>query len=792
MKAVLLISSSLLGLIAQPAQAQSGAPGEGAGPQPTQDLSPASRRNPAQPGQADARASATDTAPAAPPAADGSNGDIVVTATRRNERLQDVPLSVTAFGQAELTKRGIVGFEGLARETPGVVLNKPSANFNNFTARGIATNSYGANLQSTVAIYVDELPISVTGNSTLIDPNLFDVERVEFLRGPQGTLFGSGSLSGALRVLNRNPDLDTVDASILIDEAVTKSDSPRSRANAMLNVPLVDGTLALRVVGFYRYEKGYLDNVGTGQHNANTLRDWGGRAILLWKPTDRLSARFLFSHEDSAPEDSSLAQPSLGRDKRNSFRPDLFTAKLTNYNATIEYQFDGARLSSSSTYSVYNQQFGADISATLGGAVPLSVQAGGPQRTFVEEARLISDPGGRWDWIIGGFYLNRELTATTLLRTSPAFLAAGGITGAQGPAGDAFQANVFKTRSHELAGFGELTYHVSDKLWATGGIRYGRTDAQTSTISGGFTAPAFFVQALFGIPGKLAIVPTPAAATPRVRGSRPSFKASISFKPMASLTTYATVATGFRAPIYNANAGLVSPINPNDLTIPTGASSDSLINYEVGLKGRFLDGKLVANLAAYYIDWNNIQVQGNRVSDAAQFTTNIGHAVSKGLEFEIVAKPVSALTFGASGSINDAKVTRVSASEAAISGAAVGARLTSPHFQGSAFAQLNFKLGSSAPAFFNATVQHVGAYPNAFPFTPGLPGVPNPGYGFTDAYQNVNLSLGATFGSLSATLYVENLLDDHSVTYLHPEAILSSRVGTLRPRTVGLRLGYAL
>lgn len=712
MKAPFLISSSLLGLIAMPvAAAQSPAP----------NTAPNTAAGPI----------ATD--PARPQSSDRTNGDIVVTATRRNERLQDVPLSVTAFDQAELTKRGIVGFEGLARETPGVVLNKPSANFNNFTARGIATNSYGANLQSTVAIYVDELPISVTGNSTLIDPNLFDVERVEFLRGPQGTLFGSGSLSGALRILNRNPDLNKLDASILIDEALTKSDSPRSRANAMINVPLADGTLALRVVGFYRYEEGYLDNVGTGQRNSNTLRDWGGRAILLWKPTDRLSARLLFSHEDSTPEDSSLTQPSLGRDRRSSFRPDLFTAKLTNYNATIEYQFDGARLISSSTYSNYKQQFGADISATLGGAVPLSVEAGGPQRTFVEEARLISDPGGRWDWIIGGFYLNRELTATTLLRTSPAFLTARGIAGAQGPAGDAFQANVFKTKSHELAGFGELTYHVSDRLWATGGIRYGRTDSRTSTLSGGFTAPTFFLQALFGIPGQLAIVPTPTAITPEVRGSRPSFKGSISFKPVASLTTYATVATGFRAPVYNANAGLVSPINPDDLAIPTGASSDNLINYEVGLKGRFLDGKLVANLAAYYIDWNNIQVGGNRVSDAAQFSTNIGHAVSKGVEFEIVAKPAAALTFGASGSLNDAKVTRVSASEAAISGAVVGARLAAPRFQGSAFAQFNFTLGSSAPGFFNATVQHVGAYPNSFPFTPGKPGVPNPGYGFTDA-----------------------------------------------------------
>ncbi len=247
----------------------------------------------------------------------GSLAEVVVTATRRSEPLQDVPLSITAFSQKDLTVKGIVGYEGLARETPGVVLNKPSANFNNFTARGIATNGYGANLQSTVAVYIDELPISTIGNTTVLDPNLFDVERIEFLRGPQGTLFGSGSLSGAMRILTKNPDLSAFDASALVDFGLTDGDSVRQRYNAMVNVPLVDEKLALRVVGFYRNEDGYLDNVGTGIRNSNTLVDRGGRAILLWEPIERLSLRFLVSHENSNPEDSSLTSPSLGREKRS-------------------------------------------------------------------------------------------------------------------------------------------------------------------------------------------------------------------------------------------------------------------------------------------------------------------------------------------------------------------------------------------------------------------------------------------------------------------------------------------
>ena len=229
------------------------------------------------------------------------NEDIVVTATRRSESLQDVPLSVTAFSQAQLTRKGIVGFEGLARETPGVIVNEASANFNNFSARGISTNGYSAGLQTTVAIYLDDLPLSTIGNTVTLNPNLFDVQRVEFLRGPQGTLFGSGSLSGALRIITKSPELGKFDESALVDIGETPDGgSVRQRYNAMVNVPLGD-TLALRVVGYYRNEGGWVDNIGTGVKNANKLVDWGGRATLLWRPNDRLDVKLLASYEDSDP-----------------------------------------------------------------------------------------------------------------------------------------------------------------------------------------------------------------------------------------------------------------------------------------------------------------------------------------------------------------------------------------------------------------------------------------------------------------------------------------------------------
>ena len=193
---------------------------------------------------------------------------------------------------------------------------------------------------------------------------------------------------------------------------------------------------------------------------------------------------------------------------------------------------------------------------------------------------------------------------------------------------------------------------------------------------------------------------------------------------------YGSVSTGYRTPVYNARAGTPGPL-PNDLVIPQGASSDKLVNYELGLKGRWLNGRLTAALAAYYIDWSNIQVQANRVSDSAQFATNIGGAY-------------------------------------------------------------NYKLGGNASGFTSFQIQHVGSFPNMFPNTPGTLGTRSPLYGFTDAYTHINLQSGVTIGELNVTLYVENLTNSRKTTYIHPEAFVYSRYGILRPRTFGIRIGYNL
>lgn len=739
---------------------------------------------------------AVETQDQAEPAADAArladqaaaeDGEIIVTATRRRARLQDVPLSVTAFNQEELTERGIVGFEGIAQNTPGVVINRPTQNFNNFTSRGINTNGYSAGLQSAVAIYVDELPISANGNSTILDPNLYDVERVEFLRGPQGTLFGSSSLAGAMRILTRSPDLDEFQASALVDFGLTGSDSVRQRYNAMINVPIIADNIGFRATGYYRNEDGWVNNIGTGIEDSNSLEAYGGRAMLLMQATDRLSVRLLASYENSAPADSGLINPLRGEFVRNSDRPDLFQGELTNYNVTVNYDFDFAELISSTTISIYDASFYVDLQGTFAGAFPFALDAFGFDDLLVQETRLVSAPGGRFDWTAGFFYFDKRRTVDFRYRSTPEFLAARGLTGLPNEYYNVFNSY---TDISEMAGFGELTYRFTDDLWVTGGLRYGTTTVQSFTRAGGYNSN-YLTLALFGLSNvPITITPIPAATGIRVNDDQLSYKASISWRPSPSITTYATISTGFRPPVVNANAGRVSTIDPTDIVIPPGATSDKLTNYEIGVKGRWLGGNLTANIAGYYIDWSNIQVQANRVSDTLQFATNIGGAESYGVEFELFARPVEGLSLTLNGSINEARVNDLTPSEAAISGAALGIRLSSPHLQGSATVRYDFALGGRATGWAAVNVSHVGSFPNQFPNVPGRPDLVAPTYDFTDAWTNVNLFAGTNIGTLSVTAYVENLLDDSSITYVHPEAFLDARYARLRPRTVGVRVGY--
>ena len=481
---------------------------------------------------------------------------------------------------------------------------------------------------------------------------------------------------------------------------------------------------------------------------------------------------------------------------RRTAQPDLFQSDLTAINVTVVADFGFAELTSSSTYSDLTGDFIVDLAGTYNQLVPFSLDAVGYDDIFVQEVRLASTHAGPVEWIIGGFYFDKRRDVDFDYRTTQAFLNQTNTTAFT----DLYYQR-FKnfTDISEKAVFGELTYRFSDSFWLTGGLRYGEVQVQTTTRGGGYNSNfltrgycTVFTALCGGFIPALTITPIQSSVGLLAKDDKLSWKASVSFKPSRNLTTYGTVSTGFRPPVVNARAGLPPPAaQPNDITIPAGASSDKLTNYEIGLKGSFFENRFTANLAAFYIDWNNIQVQANRVSDAIQFATNIGGAVSKGIEFELVARPVEGLRLQASGAYIDARIDDLTPTEAAISGAEDGIRLATPEFQGSATATYSFPVGDTETAFVTGNVAYVGSFPGLFPNVPGQPGVQSPQYDFTDEYVFVNAYAGVNLSpDLTITAYVENVLDNDAINYVHPEAFLDGRYGRLRPRTFGVRTNF--
>jgi outer membrane receptor protein involved in Fe transport len=269
----------------------------------------------------------------------------------------------------------------------------------------------------------------------------------------------------------------------------------------------------------------------------------------------------------------------------------------------------------------------------------------------------------------------------------------------------------------------------------------------------------------------------------------------VSWQPNPEGNFYASVAQGFRRPHPNgivAGNGGVSLVNPNDpAIIPFSAAGDSLWNYEVGAKLKFLDGRVRANFAAYLIDWSNMQIPLVRSSDQAPYVGNIGKARSYGLEGEVTAQPTDNTLLGLNFTIQEAKVVKISADQALISGGLLDSALASPKFKIGGYVRQGWTLGKDSEAFVRVDAVHVGSYVNGFPNTPGT-GTLSPTYATIPAYQKVDASVGWLGNNIAATLYVENLFDTKTYTYINPANFNSNRYASLRPRTFGVRLSYRL
>ena len=656
--------------------------------------------------------------------------DVVVTAQKRAERLIDVPISMAALTESTLRDAGVAQLGEVLGTVPGVGIVDNGSGTQNIEIRGI-NSIYG---NSPVGYYLDELPFTYLGNTQIPDVRMYDVERVEVLRGPQGTLYGDGSLGGTIRVLTNDPNLSKLQFGADVEGMTTKSGSSSNTEQGMLNLPLVDNSLALRMVASHEDLGGWVDNAASGQHDQNGRTADTYRGKLRYAPSDRLDIVLSAWHTKEHVLGDSTSLPDY-----TSIDP--VTDNTTNYNlyaATVRYRFDSVDLVSATSKMQY--QNAADI-ADYFGFGPFNTQQ--HIDVFSEELRLASRGTGMFRWTSGLAY--RSVKQQTNLEL-PAF----GIT----------QDQAHKSGSYAI--FGEGTWSLTKKLDLTLGLRFFKDDQQ-------FHEPVD--------PALLAFIQT---VQPAFTGTtNPSFqtvnpKLNVAYHFDANWLGYATVAKGFRTGQAQPVISLESAILHNPpISIPIGIDPETLWSYEAGTKGQFAGGLVTFEADVFLNNWKNLQTV---VFPAPRIGAliNGGPARTKGLEFGIGVRPVKGLTLQLTGSFIDAKYTSDVPGTNVHDGDSI---ISVPKTQFAASGLYRWPITAGMNGFARAEVQHTS------PRSGTILGLPD-----SDATTAVNARFGIESGAWGMYVSAENLTNESGAVDISMAG--NTGVARLRPRTFGLQVTY--
>lgn len=727
-------------------------------------------------------------AQSAPAEDEVGQGEIIVTANKREERIQDVALSISAVPGDLLERQQVQDIQDLARTVPGISFIRSGSiagNGNQIIIRGLNTGSGAA----TVASVVDDAPLSFSvGNASFAtDFEPYDLDRVEVLRGPQGSLYGATAQGGLIKYVTKAPTPDRLAAGFdfgLYD--IAHGDTGAS-ARAYVNVPIADDVAAVRVSGYYQYAPGWVDNQLGNRRDSNDFTRYGGRASLLLTPDDNVTIRLTALYQDlktggfDAIEVNGLSQPSdqfapLNGYNLDTFLPQPGRVKSQLYIGNFTYDFGGVGLQSITSYGkldnfrtndvpLYGQVFGGLLFGRPNTTLFYEINTG--LSKLSQEFRLFSDNNaketGGLQWQLGGFYTREKIDALTNYYTRDT--RTGQDVGTPFGAGEplVLQANQF-TRYREIAGYADLTYYFSPRFDIEAGARVFENKQRQDGIQGG---------AFLGVPlGQI---------VPRLRSGETSWTFSVAprfhFTPDAMI--YARVASGYRP----GGPQSFIPNAPADL--PNQFDSDKTINYEAGLKGTFFDRMLSVDLAAFYIDWRDVQITVSFPSGGVAYnvTDNAGRAVSKGLEWTFSLNPVRGLNLTALGSYTDAKLTR----DAPGIGGFDGDRLPYvPKFSSTVSATYEFPVSDDITASINGSWSHVSNQFSSYTLTPSLSHLPFPGY---DTYA---AQIGLKTGDFGVLLYGKNLSDKRGITYYYAGqsalgGTIPAQTGLIRPREIGIK-----
>ncbi len=773
--------------------------------------------------------------------------EITVTSQKRKENVRKVPLSVTVLSGAQIRAAHIQNFADLTRAVPNLSFSSQAGEgLSNLEIRGISSSAGTA----TVALYLDDVSLTTRNLPTegASEPRFLDISRIEVLRGPQSTLYGASALGGTLRYISNPPVMNTFSGNVFSELSGTYHGSVNWDEQGVLNIPLVDNQLVLRVAGETGSDSGYINliNPATGAAIKNGINSTDFnvvRGTLEWRPTDWLtltpSAFFQrFDQRDSDAEYLTLPHdqtPKLvaepGRDNlivpAFTANADLGFANLIAVTGNYERQFtrtlDSSIYDNLSLYLCNPMDTAIECTDNAGNPVngapnglfnalnnrPSQTLYSNTVRQWSEEVRLVSKPyvpgegGLPFTWIAGLYYSDEHTTSTDTefvnnatqlfsqygVSTSDPNVLYGTFPGAIGPNNEVYQ-GITSYDTAQYAVFGEGTYYPLPNLRLTAGARY------QFARDGESTDQNYFYD--YGNPGLITSVGHFYTFLP---------KFAIGYDINPDNTVYANASKGFRLGSENRRIAYVPAeageygtpsydlANLGISNSPTNFGPDKLWNFEVGDKGRLFDGRMTFSADFFYILWSDIQTEVPLVSSGDEFQTNAGSAQSYGFEFETRTRITDQLEAGLSGSVTNATLDHgVIVNGVLVNGTAPGEKVPGvPEFNFAADIKDTFVINDTMSGFVTIAPEWIGD-------SHGDVINSNPDYK-RPSYVTLNASAGLDFGRWEVTVFGRNLTNNNKIIQ-RPDIQGSADSGyqfdylgvptrnvqgfTLRPMTIGM------
>jgi iron complex outermembrane recepter protein len=691
--------------------------------------------------------------------------EIVVTARKREERLEDVPMAISVVTAESLVQQATLSLQDYYATVPGLSITDQGTGRLSVSMRGLNTGNNG---NSTVAILIDDVPVGATNTAVINGANFVpqldpaDLQRIEFLKGPQGTLYGASSLGGAMRYVTLAPDLNSTSGHVEADGSAISGGGQGYGVRASANIPVIADTLAVRASIFDRRDPGYVDDPSHGQSDVNSIDVYGAHLAVLYRPVENFSMQLagLVQHTEGNADgtvDTNYAGQPLDGYYNHDRMPGTgaYSYLYQLYSATLKYDFSSLELSSITGYSSNRSTEDGDLTQayTSFGIVSPGQGASLPNiwgsRKFTQEIRLSSSPKAQLQWEVGGYY-----TAESNYRNQQIINANNLDTGAVIATLAVYE---FPTTYYENAVFGNLTYNFTSQFNVQVGARESHNwQGYSSSSTGEF-------------------YPTPFYVVDQSRDNSFTYLVTPQFRFSDTLMTYARVATGYQP------GGPNPPAVPG-LTLPSFNPSKTT-NYELGVKSELLDRRLSLDAAVFYINWTQIQLLGVLPPLELAYLFNGSKAKSEGVEFATEWRPFENFKVGASAAYTEAELTG-NAGNGFQGTAGDGLPYTSKWTASLSFEE-RFRLSRSIEGFVGGTGAYVGQRWNQFSSTPGeLQGI-------LPSYSYGNVRTGIRTDGYTVTAYVKNFTNEHGILNSAQQTGSTATSGLwytsfITPRTVGV------